>query len=274
MIIAQLTDTHVKAGGRLAYGRSDTVAALTLAVDHLNNLNPRVDAVIVSGDLVDSAKAEDYVTLRPLLDRLSMPWFAVPGNHDGREAFRQCFSDYDWMPAQGFIQFVIDSFPVRLIGLDSLVEGRPHGALCEARLAWLDDCLSQNQDKPVLVFLHHPPFRTGIHHMDVQRLLDAEPFATVIECHPQVRHIACGHVHRAIQSRFAGVVATIAPSPAHAVRLDLSLDAVPQFDFEPPAVRLFYWHEEERTLVTHLSFIGAFDGPYPFFDAAGAPIDT
>ena len=274
MIIAQLTDLHVRANGHPAFARSDTLGALDKAVDHLNEIVPGIDAIILSGDLADKAQPEDYATLRPLLDRLAAPWFAVPGNHDGRDAMRDSLTDFDWMPKEGFIQFCIEQFPVRIIGLDTVVEGRPHGALCAQRVAWLDDCLSAAPDRPTLIFLHHPPFETGIRHMDVMRLLDAEGFAEVVQRHAQIEHIACGHVHRAIQSTFAGVAATVGPSPAHAVCLDLEPDAEAQFCFEPPAIRLFRWDETGQTLATHLSYIGTFDGPYPFFDKAGCPVES
>ena len=46
MIIAQLTDSHIRANDGLAYGRIDTKAFLARAVEHLNNLVPPPDGII------------------------------------------------------------------------------------------------------------------------------------------------------------------------------------------------------------------------------------
>ena len=93
MLIAQLTDTHLKPGGRPAYGRVDTAGLLTAAVDYVNAFVPEVDAVILSGDLTDTGSAAEYAVLRPLLDRIRAPWYAVPGNHDRADEMRTAFGD-------------------------------------------------------------------------------------------------------------------------------------------------------------------------------------
>ena len=61
MLIAQITDTHVKHAGKLAYGRVDTLLMLERAVAHLRRLDPQPDVVLLTGDLVDdiSLREED-----------------------------------------------------------------------------------------------------------------------------------------------------------------------------------------------------------------------
>ena len=90
--------------------------------------------------------------------------------------------------------------------------------------------------------------------------------------HPQVRALLCGHVHRFVATLWHGVVATICPSPAHAVALDLDPRGPSAFSLEPPACLIHAWRPEGQ-LVSHISYIGRFDGPYPFFDAEGRLID-
>ena len=127
---------------------------------------------------------------------------------------------------------------------------RAAGPLCSERLRWLDRILSEAQDRPTLVLMHHPPFLTGISHMDRLGLDGRAAFAEIVRRHPQVERIACGHLHRPIESRFAGTVAGTAPSTAHQIVLDLRPDARVSFAFEPPGYQLHYWREEAG-LVTH-----------------------
>ena len=65
---------------------------------------------------------------------------------------------------------------------------------------------------------------------------------------------------------------SIGPSPCHAVALDLSADPRPAFVVEPPACRIVHLNDD-GLLVSHLSYIGAFDGPHPFFNSDGSLID-
>ena len=271
MIIAQLTDPHVKAGRALAYGRVDTAAALERAVDHVNGLVPRADIALVTGDLTDTGSPAEFGEVRPILDRLDCPYFVIPGNHDRTDTMRAAFADLGYLPADGFLHYAVEDYPLRLIGLDSTVPGAPHGTLCADRLAWLDRTLSGAPDRPTLLFMHHPPFVTGIGHMDVQNMQASEALFEVLAGHPQVRHVACGHVHRAIDTTIGGIGVSIAPNGAHSVSLDLGADAPSSFTVEPPALRLFRF--ANSMLVSHIAHIGRFDGPHPFFAEDGSLID-
>lgn len=274
LLIAQVTDTHIKAGGRLAYGgRVDTRAALAACVAHLDALDPAPDVVLVTGDLVDMGRADEYVALRSLLDRLRAPYYVVPGNHDERNALRAAFADHEYLPRDGeFLHYCIDKYPLRMIGLDSTVPGEPHGFMCERRLAWLESRLAEAPERPTLLFMHHPPFLTGLGHMDVQRCGNAEAFGALVECHPQIVRLLCGHVHRSIQVPWHGITASIGASHSHAVALDLRPDGPSRFVLEPPACQLHVWMPG-APIVSHLSFIGDYGGPHPFFDDAGRLID-
>jgi len=268
MIIAQLTDTHIRAPGRLAYGKVDTSAYLAAAVDHLNGIKDRPDVTVVSGDICDFGQPEEYRSARALLDGLRMPYYVIPGNHDRPDAMREVFDDHAYLPASGFLCYAVEDFPVRLIGLDTTMPGEPGGAICEARRQWLSDMLERDRDRPTLIFMHHPPFHTGIRHMDVQNCAGGVELGELLESHSQVQLLLCGHVHRDISVAWHGKVAAIGPSPAHAVSLDLDPAGEPAYHLEPPACRLVHLTGEGR-LVAHLSYIGDFDGPNPFFDDSG-----
>ena len=273
MLIAQVTDTHIKANGRLAYDRVDTADKLARCIAHLNRLPQRPDVTLLTGDLVDAGRPGEYAVLRRLIAPLAMPVYVIPGNHDARGAFREAFTDHAYLPSGGeFLHYVIEQHPLRLIGLDSTVPGKAHGELCAERLAWLDARLAEAPRRPTLVFMHHPPFLTGLHNMDLQNCRNGDALGGIIERHPQVVRLLCGHVHRAIQLDWHGITASIAPSPAHSVAYNLADDAPHDFTLEPATCHLHCWREDTG-LITHLTFIDAFDGPHPFCDPSGKLID-
>jgi 3',5'-cyclic-AMP phosphodiesterase len=272
MLIAQITDTHIKPEGRLAYGVVDTAPSLARCIAAVEVCKPKPDVVLMTGDLVDAGQPEEYTRLRQLIAPLSMPAYLIPGNHDDRDVMRAAFPDHRYLPAEGaFLQYVVEDWPVRLIGIDTVVPRRGHGELCTERLAWLDQRLSEQPDRPTVVFMHHPPFATGIELMDTLSLREPEKFGATIARHPQVERVVCGHVHRSIQIRFYGTVASIAPSSAHQLALDLRAGGTPAFILEPPGFHLHFW-QPRAGLVTHTAVVGDFAGPYPFFSADGKVI--
>ncbi|HXV23834.1 MAG TPA: metallophosphoesterase, partial [Alphaproteobacteria bacterium] len=130
MILAQISDTHVCAKGMQLYGRIDTNAGLRRAVESINLLRPRPDAVLASGDLTESGAADEYAALRAILDRLEMPLYVMPGNHDSQDRLRAAFADHAYLPKDGFLHYTIKLGPVRLIALDTVVPGEDGGTLC------------------------------------------------------------------------------------------------------------------------------------------------
>ena len=99
--------------------------------------------------------------------------------------------------------------------------------------------------------------------MDRAGLGGTSAFAEIIRNHPQVERIVCGHLHRAIESRFAGTIAGTAPSTAHQIALDLRPEARLSFTLEPPGYQLHLWREGVG-LVTHTATIGEWSGPHPY----------
>ena len=266
MIIVQLSDLHVRPPGVLAYGRVPTNDMLREAIEHVNALRPRADVVLATGDLVHAGDIEEYAMLRQLLAELSMPVYLVPGNHDDRGNLRKVFADSEYLPDTGeYLQYSVEDHPVRLIGLDTVIPGKAGGELCLHRRAWLEETLAAAPERPTVVFMHHPPFRTNIDHMDVIGLEGAEAMGRLVERHPQIERILCGHLHRPIQVRWRGTLASTAPSTAHQVVLDLRRGTEGAFALEPPGYQIHVW-SRDTGLVSHTAIIGRFDGPHPFAD--------
>ncbi len=164
--------------------------------------------MIATGDLTDCGLAEEYEVLRDILEPLSMPVYLVPGNHDRRaELFAEFGPDGYLRNDDGFLHYVIEGHDVRLIGLDSVVPGHGHGEMCAARLAWLEGKLGQERERPTMIFMHHPPFGTGLADMDRINCRNGASMAAVLRRFGQYRargvrpsssphHRALGRHHR------------------------------------------------------------------------------
>jgi 3',5'-cyclic-AMP phosphodiesterase len=261
MLIAHLSDAHVRPKGMLYQGVIDSNSMLVNAVTQLSELNPQPDLVLLTGDLVDTGSPAEYEMLRALLAPLRMPFLVIPGNHDERDALRRAFSDHAYIPASGPINYVVDDKgPLRIVAVDVTVPGLHHGSFDEEHERWLDSVLAAEPTRPTLIMIHQPPFEVAVPYLDAYLCRNGSRLKEVVARYPAVERIVCGHVHRHMQLRFGGTLICTAPSTTTAISLQLRADAIPQSHVEPPALLLHHWRPEVG-LITHLIPIGAFPGP-------------
>jgi 3',5'-cyclic AMP phosphodiesterase CpdA len=265
MIIAQLSDFHARPRGATAYGGVDTNAMMRRAIAAVLALDPLPDCLIVTGDLTDCGLPEEYALVREALADLPMPVYPVPGNHDRREAFAAGMRPLcPLLPESGFQHYTVEDYPVRLIGLDTIIAGKDGGALCREREAWLAARLAEGDGRPTLIFMHHPPFLTGVAGMDIMTCETSPELPALIAAHPEIEAVVCGHYHRPIVRRWAGTLGFVMPGTAHQVALDLRPGTSNSLVMEPPAFALHVWREG-LGLVSHTALIGDF-GPRRGFD--------
>src|SRR5471032_2692518 len=129
VLIAQISDLHIKPPGSLAYGKVDTAAALERCVAALNEFLPRPDFVVISGDLADTPSSEEYEYLKRLPALLKLPFAGIPGNHDSREMMRAAFPSAAYAFSSGPLDQLVEVGGLDLVLLDSSVHGKPQGEL-------------------------------------------------------------------------------------------------------------------------------------------------
>lgn len=265
MLIAQISDLHVHTEGDYAYGVVNTLPMVAKAIEHINQLDPRPDVVVATGDLTHHGAITEYEVLRQLLESLQIPLYLLPGNHDERTALRETFKDLPWLQATGqYLHYVVDDYPVRLIMLDTLRDHEDGGIIDEPRLAWLSQQLAIAPNSPTFLLLHHPPFDTGIPTMDCIGLEGRSKLAELVSQYPAIKRIAAGHLHRPIFTQWAGTVASTAPSLVHQVALNMHPENPGEFVMEPPAYQLHWWNDTAQALVSHTVYVDDYSGPYLF----------
>ena len=263
--IIQISDPHIVAKGKLAYGQVDTCLALTQCVTQINKILPEigpVDMIIVTGDLTDFGTSDEYSLFRELIEELNIPYRAIPGNHDDKSVMQKCFADADWMPKTGPINWQIDFEDLKVIGLDTSIIGKAHGNLETDSLNFLRSSLNSAKGKPVIVASHHPPIITGIEKMDIQNLRDSDELKEILSTYQGELKLICGHIHRNIVTQFGNVICQIAPGVSHAVTIDLRKGSPNCLTKEPGS---FLLHEIRDGILTHQILVDDYDGPYLFY---------
>lgn len=224
--ILQITDTHLVAPGRLVANTLDTKAALDQAVVDIQAAMPKlgqVDALLITGDLSDDGSAESYAMLRKALAPLGLPVLAIPGNHDLRDPMRAAFADLDLFADNGRLNWIKDIGPLRLVGIDTLVEGSGGGVIDQETADFLGKALAF--DGPILLAMHHPPFASGIRFMDDIGLAGNDLLAQCLAASPAEIRIICGHLHMMSAGMIAGATAIVCPSTCSSFDIDFRPDA-------------------------------------------------
>jgi 3',5'-cyclic AMP phosphodiesterase CpdA len=241
VLIAQITDTHIRPKGKLLHHMPHTARSLRRCVARLEALDPKPDVVVATGDLVDRGKAKEYRRFRKIIGALSMPVFLIPGNHDVRDALRDAFPEHRYLPARGHLSYAVDTLPVRLIGLDSTRVRHSGGELDDARLDWFEAALAAAPQRPTFVFMHHPPFAVGIAPIDAHGFGNRARFAAIVAANRQIVRIACGHIHHAASARIGDVLALSAPSTAPQVVFARTPGGNLRLRLEQPSFVLHRW---------------------------------
>src|SRR5258705_11003103 len=127
VLVAQISDLHIKPPGVLAYGRVDTARALERCVAGLNAFTPKPDLVVISGDLADTPTAEEYGHLKRLLAQLKLPLVGIPGDQDSRDLMRSACASAQYAFSSGPLSHLVKAGGPPRVRLASSGPGTPQG---------------------------------------------------------------------------------------------------------------------------------------------------
>ena len=214
-VVAHLSDPHLLADA-LQYGVIDTEAGLRLALERVARLDPAPDALVFTGDLADRGEPAAYARLRELVEPFAgglgaeVVW--VMGNHDERAAYAGELFDSD---EDGCQDRVHDVGGLRIVALDTTVQGYHHGELTDAQLNWLAEQLAEPAIHGTLLALHHPPIPVPmLRAAEIIELDDQHRLAEVV-AGTDVRAILGGHFHYTSWSTFAGIPVSVASASCY-----------------------------------------------------------
>ena len=200
--IVQISDTHI------SNDFPQRLSDLENCVRAINELDTRPELVVHTGDISHNGKSEEYHSAKDVLNQLNMPYFVMAGNRDNRAELLAAFADARYqLPNDGWVQYSIEKYPIRLLMVDTVSEGSNKGQLCEARLRHLEKMLMADTSKAVCLFLHHTPFEAlGIPDpFQFEDWGDVDKLGSLLSRFSNIHGIYCGHVHRFMEGEIAGL---------------------------------------------------------------------
>jgi len=278
-----ITDTHVCAGkayndpNRMFFGKLSEFAGtlLSQAISDIRRRN--VDMAVFTGDFTDTGDYLQYVDMRSKLELLgNVPCLLGIGNHDKFTRFggvgERGFYDYLADRGQGYQCVLFNDHT--FIVLDSCRVDENKGYLPAEQLRWLEDRLNEGGGRPALIFLHHPA-----HGFDLWfGLTNHREFTAIIDRHPNVWGVFCGHLHRNKITAGAGAVpyvevcATVQYPCGYAVAgvyeggFTYNAYKVSRIDLSEMSRERFILKDDDKALLTWYSFGGPGDRSFCRFN--------
>lgn len=192
-VLLQVTDPHLHANAASKMRGVNTYDTFLAILEHVQrDRRWPPDAIVATGDLVQDESREGYERFKSCLDRLGVPVFCIPGNHDDPVLMAEVLRE---PPFQVCGDALLGRW--RLIFLSTYLKGEDAGAVGNDALAALDRQLAAHPENPTLICMHHQPVPMGSAWLDGVGLMDAAAFFQVADKHAQIRGIVWGHVHQA-----------------------------------------------------------------------------
>lgn len=220
-------------------------ARLGSCIEHAYLHHPDAGLCVVTGDVVDTGKKDEYRRLKHFgLERWN-ELRALPGNHDCAPHLARSLigTGQQWPGSMSISGF-------RLVFLDTSVAGRDCGRVGSDVISWLDaEC--RESAEPILLFMHHQPMQTYVPSTDTIGLEDASAFADLVARQSErIAHIFFGHCHMPISGSLAGVGFTGLPATALQQRPDFADEVFVIDSNAPPYYGVIF--ADEHTVVTHI----------------------
>ena len=210
--VAQFSDTHFSTAGHRSHGGFgyDTDAAWEAVFAHAFerdiHRSQTVDYVVVTGDIADNGRADEYEIAACQLARIPVPANICSGNHDFQVPFdaglpRPGLTQSRTLRIENWLFLFADSnFGGRETASDGSVhdreDRREESAEFGAReRAWIAETLAVTDAEHGFIWAHHPPYARGLFNSETYNAELESLFAD----EPKLRGMGAGHTHTDIE---------------------------------------------------------------------------
>jgi len=219
--IVHISDTHISTDREdtsyKALGSSSIL--LKDAIEQINTIKG-LDFILHTGDMVDSATPENYDAFFRLFHKSKYPILNAFGNHDlsygtmSKQEILNTVKDYNknYIFNDTYYAFSPKT-DYRIIILDAVapdITETSNGRLSAEQLNFLDKEIFENQDKVIVIALHHPPvepFKAQEH-----SLLNADEMNEILLKYKNPIIVLSGHYHATKLRHFGNLVYVSTPS--------------------------------------------------------------
>lgn len=243
LLFCQISDSHFMSKGKKIFDQIETYSQFVKVIDYCKILDPNPDFYIMSGDLIhDNPKY--YHNYFELCNQLNKPYFLMMGNHDIRTNLKENIINKKLIDKNGYLNFVINNFSLRIICLDTVIEGSTEGELTAASLDWLEEELKKDSNINTIIFMHHPPIEIGSILFDDIICKNGNEFLNLVKKYSNISKIIFGHVHCTYNCELKNLNLISCPSSSFQFPINAKTTNNLKLD-EKSYIQLFKWTDNK-----------------------------
>ena len=265
-----ISDTHITQRESTPYkALKHSNELLADAIDQINKI-VGLDFVLFTGDMVDSATSENFDSYYTELSKLKYPTLNALGNHEysgnmTKEEVLNTIKKYNpnYIFNDSYYAFSPKS-DYRIIVLDANIpdSNTSMGEFPKEQLDFLEKELGENQDKVVVIALHHAPVEPFV--AKEHSIINADEFNNILVKYKNPIIVLSGHYHATKIRRAGNIVYVSTPSMVtypmafRHIKITNYKDRV-VYDFEFMPTRLENIREENRQSVISYGTLAGFE---------------
>jgi len=208
---AHITDTHVTFSGKNGTAlKEESFNIFRDVIDQVNN-TPDIDFILFGGDNINNTDpgAKDFNEFMSIMSSVKVPYFAQFGNREvspippgialSKSQYAEKMKDHGL--DAGRYSWSVSPVPgLRILGLDTTIEGYDNGEIIKKELKWIKREISKYPDDMIVTLSHHL-FLPTWGDRDIPKwkkkylLKNYQEVNAVLDSAPQVKACLMGHHH-------------------------------------------------------------------------------
>jgi len=188
----------------------NSIESLSDVISDIKKNNLAYDFILVTGDISQAGTNEGYAIFNKLIQSLQKPVYCLPGNHDSTETLKKYFPT---TPNQAISVNMVKQH--LLILLNSKILNDQAGEISANQLKQLESILTTNNNRPVIVAMHHHPISTNSLWLDNIKLKNGDVLLNLLGKFKEVKIALFGHVHQEIDIKSNNIRLIGSPSTSY-----------------------------------------------------------
>jgi Icc protein len=204
-----ISDTHLNPDPTYTgtYADYSSLEGTRALVEQVNALPFTPDFVLHTGDVVYDPLPEAYEIAAEVLGGIKYPTYYLAGNHDHAPTLQRALMGRREVIAPLYYEFEVNGVQIICLDSNGPVEV-PRGYVTAEQLASLEGLCSAQDERPLMVAVHHNPVPVGIAWLDefmaVQNGEDLH--RALLPARQRMRGVFFGHVHQNIEMYRDGIL--------------------------------------------------------------------
>lgn len=185
-------------------------------VENLASLPFQADFILHTGDVVYDPVESAYQTVQEIFSPIDIPIVYVAGNHDHNDGLQRHLMGHDDSEIIPNLHYEFEINGVQIVCVDSNGPAElPAGYVPDDQLAWLENLCTAEDDRPLIIAVHHNPLEVGVPWLDDwMRITNGNDFHQVIKkAKSRLVGVFHGHIHQSTSIYRDGILYTSATSP-------------------------------------------------------------